>query len=112
MYPGDDGYATTAPVGSFPAGVGQWGHQDMIGNVFEWTADAYTPYSKLPEIVKGDVEVLDNPVHDDGDRRVIRGGAFNSYRTEFTNPALRGMMPADARTHGIGFRCAADPIMK
>lgn len=112
MYPGDDGYATTAPVGSFPAGVGQWGHQDMIGNVFEWTADGYTPYSKLPELVKDDQHVFENPLHEGGERRVIRGGAFNSYRNEFTNPALRGMMPADARTHGIGFRCAADPIMK
>lgn len=112
MYPGDDGYATTAPVGSFPKGVGQWGHQDLIGNVFEWTADAYLPYSKLPELQDGTGEVLINPVVKKGDRRVIRGGAFNSYFAEFTNPALRGKMPADTRTHGIGFRCASDPIYK
>lgn len=112
MYPGDDGYATTAPVGSFPDGVGQWGHQDLIGNVFEWTADAYVPYASLPDLEDGKKVTLENPVHENGERRVIRGGAFNSYRTEFTNPALRGMMPADARTHGIGFRCAAEPIMQ
>lgn len=112
MYPGDDGFATTAPVGSFPAGVGQWGHQDLLGNVFEWTADSYTPYSKLPELVKDDEHVFENPRYETGERRVFRGGGFNSYRTAFTNPALRASMSADAHTHGIGFRCAADPIMK
>lgn len=112
MYPGDDGYATTAPIGSFPAGVGQWGHQDLIGNVFEWTADAFVPYEKIRELAADKHAVLENPVQTKGERRVIRGGAFNSYRSAFTNPALRGMMPAETRSHGIGFRCAADPVLK
>jgi formylglycine-generating enzyme required for sulfatase activity len=40
---------------------------------------------------------------------VIRGGAFNSFEPEHTDPALRLPYDADAHTHGIGFRCAADP---
>jgi len=32
----DDGYAKTAPVGSFPAGASPYGALDMAGNVWEW----------------------------------------------------------------------------
>ncbi len=67
----------------------------MIGNVFEWTADAYRPY---------DQESAGDP-----SRRVIRGGAFNSFQAEHADPALRYPMAADAHSHGIGFRCAASP---
>jgi formylglycine-generating enzyme required for sulfatase activity len=34
----DDGYAYTAPVGSFPAGTTKSGCFDMVGNVAEWLA--------------------------------------------------------------------------
>lgn len=36
--PGAKG-ATTDPVGSHPAGAGPYGHLDLTGNVWEWTAD-------------------------------------------------------------------------
>ncbi|MFQ5508119.1 MAG: formylglycine-generating enzyme family protein [Leptospirillia bacterium] len=32
------------PVGSFPEGASPYGVQDMMGNLFEWTASRYAPY--------------------------------------------------------------------
>jgi len=37
----DDGYAETAPVGSYPAGVSWCEALDMTGNVWEWVNDWY-----------------------------------------------------------------------
>ena len=41
--------------------------------------------------------------------RVIRGGAFNSFKSTFADPAFRHSMDETAYTHGIGFRCAYEP---
>lgn len=95
----DDGFVGTSPVGSFPAGNSAAGLADMAGNVFEWTADAFSPYDGS-EDPKGDAS---------GDRRVVRGGAFNSFRPEFADPALRFVQDAQSHSHGIGFRCVATP---
>ncbi len=100
LYPGSDAYLGTAPVGSFPDGRTEAGLFDVVGNVFEWTADPFRPYPKS-EGEDAPPAITNN--------RVIRGGAFNSFEPEHTDPALRLPYDADAHTHGIGFRCAADP---
>lgn len=98
MYDADDGFHATAPVGSFPLGVTMFGIHDMVGNVFEWTADWMGAYTK---------DELRNPTGPArGDARVIRGGAFNGGFTRWVNPAFRHAMDPEAHTHGIGFRCA------
>ena len=100
LYPGSDAYVGTAPIGSFPEGRTQAGLFDITGNVFEWTADPFRAYPQ-PGVEAPPEELTNN--------RVIRGGAFNSFEPEHTDPALRLPYDADAYTHGIGFRCAADP---
>ena len=46
----NDGYAETAPVGSYPAGASPYGALDLAGNVWEWVADWYaeTYYASSP----------------------------------------------------------------
>jgi formylglycine-generating enzyme required for sulfatase activity len=98
MYPKDDGYPGTAPVGSFPAGRTKQGLDDMVGNVWEWTADWFATY-KPDEVV--------NPTGAPaGDRKAIRGGGFNGGVSLWLNPAFRYHQLATASSHGIGFRCA------
>ncbi len=98
LYASDDGHAGTAPVGSFPKGKTQAGLLDMVGNVFEWTADDFKPYPGAP---------AGTPAPEG--MKVIRGGAFNSSQKEHAEPALRFPQDATAHVHAVGFRCAAEP---
>ena len=100
MFDEDDGYSGTAPVGSFPLGATSDGVMDLIGNVFEWTADGLYAYDHSPRT---------NPKGpSNGDSFVIRGGNFNSGTQEFSDPALRFSLHADSYSHGVGLRCASD----
>jgi formylglycine-generating enzyme required for sulfatase activity/serine/threonine protein kinase len=99
LYQADDGFATTAPVGSFPKGRSRFGPYDVVGNVWEWTSTWFGPYSADQQTNPSGPET--------GERRVIRGGAFNGSYASWLHPSFRyGQVPA-AISHGIGFRCAA-----
>jgi formylglycine-generating enzyme required for sulfatase activity len=94
-----DGYAFTAPVGSYPPN--QWGLHDVAGNVAEWVEDAYTPsYTALSGL---------DPVYNDSeeDRRVVRGGSWASNAFQI-GVGVRDYQPKDQPSARIGFRCAAD----
>jgi formylglycine-generating enzyme required for sulfatase activity/serine/threonine protein kinase len=98
MYPSDDGFATTAPVGSFPKGASPFGLQDVVGNVWEWTADWYAPYSAdMQTDPKGPAT---------GEERVLRGGAWNGSDPAWVRPTYRFKIAPKLRSHGIGMRCA------
>ncbi len=99
LYPANDGFATTAPVGSFPKGRSRFGPYDVVGNVWEWTSSWFGDYS---------AEAQSNPSGpENGERRVIRGGAFNGSYSSWLHPSFRyGQVPL-AQSHGIGFRCAS-----
>jgi formylglycine-generating enzyme required for sulfatase activity len=103
MYPEDDHWPATAPVKSFPEGKTNFGNYDMVGNVWEWTADWYAPYSKG----MGTTPRVTNPKGpDSGTERVIRGGAFNASSPAWVRPAFRYYDTPEKKSYGIGFRCA------
>ena len=88
---------STWPVGSFPAGAGWCGARDLAGNVFEWCADWYGPYSMTP---------VTNPTGPaTGDYRVLRGGSWGSGGPWFFRAAYRGGIDPWGRVGGMGFRC-------
>ena len=93
----DDGFALTAPTGSFPDGASWCGVLDMNGNVWEWVYDWYAPYAS---------GALENPTGpNSGDERVIRGGSW--YDTaEFLRADHRHPYDPNDYNHLIGFRCA------
>jgi formylglycine-generating enzyme required for sulfatase activity/tRNA A-37 threonylcarbamoyl transferase component Bud32 len=101
MYDEDDGFSATAPVGSFPAGAAAHGVMDLAGNVWEWTADYYAPYS--------DGKQQDPKGPASGDRRVVRGGDYFAFHADWARPAYRWKTEPESYNHAIGFRCAADP---
>jgi formylglycine-generating enzyme required for sulfatase activity/serine/threonine protein kinase len=98
LYTEDDGWPTLAPVGKFPKGRSRFGPYDVAGNVWEWVADWYGDYDPTDK---------KNPAGpSSGERRVIRGGAWNGSYATWLRPSFRFAQVPDARSHGIGFRCA------
>lgn len=101
----DDGYAFTAPVGSFPANA--FGLQDMLGNAWEWVADCVTPdLSRHPR----DGRAADIAVPGaDCTRRAMRGAGFPSADF-YVRASTRGGDPVPAtRLVVIGFRVISVP---
>src|SRR4051794_7030460 len=94
------GYRGTSPVGAFPPN--DRGLIDMVGNVWEWTADPYLADREgcCGGQAAGDVA-----------RRVIKGGSHlcaPSYCHRYRPAALQGEA-IDTSTSHIGFRCVVRP---
>ncbi len=70
-----------------------------MGNVWEWVADYYAPYTndesrRTPRV----------PIR--GDERVIRGGAWNASYPRGSGRRSATTTRPTKRSYGIGFRCA------
>jgi len=96
----DDGYARTAPVGSFPGGASPYGCLDMAGNVWEWCNDWYDA-----DYYRGSV-TNNPPGRSSGSVRVLRGGSWKSGVAELRS-AYRSSGAPSGWCDDLGFRCAA-----
>jgi len=97
FFDGDQGRPFTAPVGSFLPNP--FGLYDMLGNVWEWTADCWN------EDLKGQPQDGSPRTTGDCSRRVVRGGSWSN------NPGLvragdRNWSGTDSRGTNTGFRVA------
>jgi formylglycine-generating enzyme required for sulfatase activity len=110
------GWAGTSPVGTFPPDGS--GLVDMIGNVWEWTADWWSAKHEgdaskaccIPENPRGGSEAAS---YDSCQpqiripRKVLKGGSHlcaPNYCRRY-RPAARHAEPIDTSTSHVGFRC-------
>jgi|AntAceMinimDraft_8_1070364.scaffolds.fasta_scaffold22843_3 formylglycine-generating enzyme required for sulfatase activity len=96
----DDGYAWTAPVGSYLPN--RWGFHNLAGNAWEWCEDAWHgSFSGAPpdQGVWGDLG--------GGGKRVLRGGAWY-FEPQDLYVAVRNSHRDYEATNGAGFRVLKD----
>jgi formylglycine-generating enzyme len=117
---GTDGFEGTSPVKTFPPNG--YGLFDVVGNVWEWTSDLFTPQHAEVEHAccsPHDPRLTSTEASHDGGqpgariaRRVTKGGSHlcsPNYCLRY-RPAARQGEAVDTSTSHIGFRCVLRAI--
>jgi iron(II)-dependent oxidoreductase len=97
----DGGTLGCVDVAAHPDGDSAFGCRQMIGNVWEWTANTFEPYPGFSPDVYADYS---QPWF--GTRKVLRGGAWATRARMITN-TYRNFFTPDRRDVFAGFRTAA-----
>ena len=95
----------TSPLGSRPAGRSAYGAEDMLGNVWEWTA---TPFGPYPGFAAFPYEGY-SQAYFDGEHRVMRGGSW-ATRPWALRTSFRNWYTPETRQVLAGFRRAKDGL--
>jgi iron(II)-dependent oxidoreductase len=93
--------AGLAPVGALAAGDSAFGCRQMLGNVWEWTADTFNPY---PGFVVDPYATYSVPSF--GAQKVLRGGCW-ATRSRVARPTFRNFYTPDRHNIFAGFRTVA-----
>jgi formylglycine-generating enzyme len=115
-----DGYERTSPVTAFPPNG--YGVYDMIGNVWEWTSDWYSPGHEADAHKACCIPINPRGGRKDASydpcqpeiripRKVLKGGSHlcaPNYCRRY-RPAARHAEPVDTSTSHVGFRCVVRP---
>jgi len=88
-------------VGALPAGDSAFGCRQMIGNVWEWTADTFGPF---PGFAPGAYKEYSEPLF--GTTKVLRGGCWTT-RSRMITGLYRNYFEPDRRDVLAGFRTCA-----
>ena len=94
-WPGTPATATARRTPSRRSRPNAWGLQDVLGNVAEWTQDAYAPYPLRDE--------ADPAGPATGGAKAVRGGSFRSFPPALRCAARTGVGGAYQQPH-VGFR--------
>ncbi|MCW5774630.1 MAG: SUMF1/EgtB/PvdO family nonheme iron enzyme [Rhodospirillaceae bacterium] len=97
----------TMTVGSFERGRSADGIDDLLGNVWEWTATMFAPYAGFrPWPYPGYSQAWF-----DGRHRVLRGGSW-ATRSFALRPSFRNWYFPETRQILAGFRCARNELVR
>lgn len=101
-----DGYIATAPVGCYPAN--NFALFDMVGNVWEWVSDTWTPNHGAVAVSHPDIDLEDNLAEQARSTTLgtIKGGSYlcsPSYCKRY-RPSSRHAQDMTMGTNHIGFR--------
>ncbi len=92
---------TPSDVAAFEAGDSAWGCRQLLGNVWEWTADWFNPY---PDFVRDPYQEYSEPWF--GNHKVLRGGCHATSAPLLRN-TWRNFYTPDRRDVLAGFRTCA-----